>query len=145
MNDTSNASPFAPVSATRSLNAAVADRLAAACPALPLQHVVDRFTEAEIKKRADALYKAVEGCDQLYRQLTKVNRPDNIAFDALRNVVGESYSKSRLDEIEKLKKKIDTVERAVAKATADKPDYADLYSLKFNDDGANSNAGPAAS
>lgn len=141
-NDQTAIQPPAPVS---SINIAVAQRLIQACPALPLQHVIDRLAEAEIKKRADALFKAVQASDDCYRQFAKMNRPDVIGYDSGRKIISEAFSKQRLDEVEKVQKKLSKIEKAVGRATAAKPDYSELLSLNLNDGDGNTQAGPAAS
>lgn len=132
---TETTEPTAKVSATKSINVAVAEKLSAA-GSIVLNSVIDRIAEVEIKRRADALLKAVEAAERLQRDLNKVNRPDQVVYSTDRKPVSEGYSKARLDEIEKLTQKLAKIDKAVAKATADKPDYTDLLNLKTDDNSA---------
>lgn len=117
------------VSGPKSINIAVAEKLATSGTQV-VERVVNRLTEVELGRRADALLKAVELSGKLAKDLAKIDRPDVQTFDGDGKVVTETYTKARLEERKKLRDRIAKVEKAFEKATNVPPDYADLFNLK---------------
>lgn len=112
---------------TTTLREAVATQIAALSPTVE-QAVIDALVTAETQKRADAIVKGIETLNGFQKELAKINKPDQVSYNADRTVSGESYSKDRLDAIEKITKKIDKLTKALDKALGG--DMGDLYGFK---------------
>lgn len=89
--------------------------------------VVEHFATKEAEKRSNAIIKGMDDLSQIDRELNKVKRPDSITYNADRTVAGETYTKARLDEIEKLERKREKLVKALDKAISG--EMGDLYNL----------------
>lgn len=124
--------------AVTSLSSVVADMLKTNGVAAIEEKVAQELFDREIAKRSDAIVKVMDLIQQEKKDLAKVDRPDNTTYGKDRKVVSESYSKTRLDEIEKKNKRIQKLEQAVNKSL-EKNEHGDLYqaaSGKLKDDDA---------
>lgn len=108
------------------LRETVAAQVAQISPAV-MDRVVAHLVAEEERKRADAIVKGVGDLNALQRERNKIARPDAVTYNADRSVAAESYSKARLDEIEKLDKRIDKLTKALDKALAG--DMGDLLNV----------------
>ena len=104
----------------------VTEALGAAHPRIEAQ-VVEAFVKREVDKRADALVKVMDLLTATKRELNKCG-PDNVAYDHTGAKTHESYSKKRIDEMDKLRKKIGKIEKALNKAL-ENSDYGELYNF----------------
>ena len=89
--------------------------------------VVEYFVVKETAKRADAIVKGMDDLTAIDRELTKIKRADAVTYNADRTVAGETYTKARLDEIDKAEKKRDKLVKALDKAIGG--DMGDLYNI----------------
>lgn len=111
---------------TQTLREAVASQIAQINPVVG-EKVVEHFVQTEINKRADAIVKGLDTLSNFQRERAKLAKPDQVSYNADRTVAAETYSKAKLDEIEKLDKKIEKLEKAINKAIDG--DMGDLYNL----------------
>ncbi len=81
----------------------VAENLAAAVPNIADQ-IAAQLAEEEHRKRVEAGRKVYDQIVTLERQINKLDRPDNVTYNADGSKAGESYSKGRIDELQKLRK-----------------------------------------
>lgn len=88
--------------------------------------VAETLFEREVNKRAEAIVKVLDLIQQEERELKKIDRPDQVTYGRDKKVQSESFSKGRLDDIEKKTKKIEKLKNAVNKAL-EKQDCGDLY------------------
>jgi hypothetical protein len=89
---------------------------------------IEKMVDRDKEKKSTALVQIADKLKKLENDLNKINRPDNVTYDKDRKPVYESYSKARLDEIEKLNKQINKHTNAMEKALT-KDDWNDLYNL----------------
>lgn len=89
-----------------------------------IEALVDRDKE-KLNKAGVQVWDKIK---KLQSDLHKINRPDNVLYGPDRKPVSEGYTKARLDEIEKLKKQIDKLEKAMEKAYKE-GETNDLYNL----------------
>ena len=68
----------------------------------------------------------------LQKERQKIARPDQVTFNADRTPATETYSRARLDELDKADRKIGKLTAALDKAI-DTGDLADLYNLGKSD------------
>lgn len=108
------------------LRDSVRDNLIATLPERTRGLVVEHYAAAEADKQAKALIAGLDKLSLLERELNKINRPDNVGYDADGKPVSESFTKGRLDEIKKAKEQIEKLVKAINKAD-DKGDFGDLY------------------
>lgn len=114
----------------------IADRFAKISQEVEVQ-VVDNMVEREIDKRADAIVKVVEKIEIEEKNLKKIDKPDQVQFGRDGKPISETFSKNRLDEIEKSKKKIEKMAAAIDKALT-KGDMQDVYNLAAGKDSGGS-------
>jgi hypothetical protein len=92
------------------------------------KNVVDALIEKELSKRSAAFVICFENLQKLASDLNKINRPDIKTYAGTEGTaVHESYSETRMNEIKKLREKIDKYERSLDKAL--KGDMKDVYDL----------------
>jgi hypothetical protein len=92
--------------------------------------VTTRWTNKELDKRAMACAVCLENWQKLSNDLHKINRPDTKTYTGIDSSVtqlAESFSSGRMEEIKKIKEKIEKHEKALEKAL--KGDMKDVYEL----------------
>lgn len=111
------------------------------------EKVAETMFAREINKRSEAVVKVLDLISQEEKELKKIDRADIQTYDRTGKPVGEgTYSKARLEDIQKRTKKIEKLKGAINKAL-EKSDYGDLYNAasgKLKDDdagGANTGGG----
>lgn len=90
--------------------------------------LIETLVERDGEKLSKALVQVWDKIQKLRSDLDKIQRPDHILYGPNREKLSESYTKGRLDEIEKLVKQIGKLENAMEKALT-KDDRNDLYNL----------------
>lgn len=122
---------------TTTLMSTVADLLKTTGVSAIEEQVAETLFKREIDKRSEAVVKVLDLISQEEKELKKIDRPDNIVYDRTGKPLGEgSYSKARLELIQKGTKKIERLKGAINKAL-EKSDYGDLYNAasgKLKDD-----------
>lgn len=93
--------------------------------------VVEALVNRELSKRSAAIVQALDGLSELEKQL-KRTKPDQASYNADGSVASETFSKSKLDELLKLKGKIEKYIKAIDKALTG--DMGDVYNLNSNKD-----------
>jgi uncharacterized protein YdaU (DUF1376 family) len=117
----------------------VAQRIAEAGPAIA-ERIVAAMAEDLLAKRVKQVLDAFSEVDGLKVQVKRL-RPDLISFDENGAIASSAYSKARVEERQKLARRIGKIEAALAKAL-ERNDFADLASLgagkdpKVQEDGA---------
>ena len=89
-------------------------------------NVVNAFVKREVEKRTSALIKAFDALTQTKAEQSKI-KPDIIAYDSQGQVQASHYSKTRLEELKRLNKRIEKIEEAINNALAG--DYSKVYNL----------------
>ena len=117
---------------TVTMRETIAARIAELNPQLE-DKVVDHFVGKELEKRAEAIVLGTDNLTKLERELPKVSKADMVSFNSDGTVANETYSKARLDEVDKLKKRIAKLMAAIDKAYVG--DCGDLYGLNNNKGG----------
>lgn len=93
--------------------------------------VVDALVAREVSRRSDALTKAIDEYARIEGEIKRI-KPDVVTYNIDKSIKDSSYSKAKVEELEKLNKKLDKHEKAITKALEDK-DYGDLYNLGKSD------------
>lgn len=100
-----------------SLLAAVGDKLATVSQAVH-DRVVDHFVERETGRRADAIVRGLEQMADLDREIGKIDKPDQKSIDIGGNVVSQTFSQGRWDQLQKFhgkrQKLIEALDAALA-------------------------------
>lgn len=104
----------------------VAEQIAEIAPKVE-DKVVDVIVTRELSKRADGLVKALDVLSQLEKDVKKIG-PDQKSFDETGKEISQTFSKGRLDERNKLQKRIDKTTGAINKAL-EKGEFGDVYNL----------------
>lgn len=102
------------------------EQLAALGPRV-MAEVASRMAEREVKKRTDKMVQALDRAATMTVDHLKLG-PDNVGYNAEGQKTSESYSKKRLDEINKSQSNIAKLQSAIAKADSS-GDYGDLDKL----------------
>jgi hypothetical protein len=92
--------------------------------------VVETFVDREVEKRSTAMVMAIEKVSKFVDDLKKIDRPDNVVYDADGQVIESfsTFSKKRTDERKKLNDQINKLTNAINKAL-DSGDFGDVYKL----------------
>lgn len=98
-----------PTKPTQEIKVEVGRRLSTYSTAVK-DRIVDALYEEEVKKRTDAATRIFQEIGTKEKELAKINRPDNVVFDADKKPIQEGYSKERLEAIQKLKEEIEKLE-----------------------------------
>jgi hypothetical protein len=114
-----------------SVQVKVAEQISQLGPSVEDQ-VVRALADREKNRRADALVKALDDLARFEQDFKKL-KPDQVAFDDKGEKVSETFSKIRIDERDKLTKKIEKYTKAINKALENK-DFGDVYNLSNNND-----------
>lgn len=93
--------------------------------------VVETLVTREVFKRSAAIVQALEDLSDLEKNLKKI-KPDQSGFDVDGKVISETYSKTRLEELNKTKAKIDKYTKAIDNAL--NGDLSDVYNLNSKKD-----------
>ena len=86
--------------------------------------VVRELASDEIERRRDLLIDAMRDRKTIMADIAKI-RPDQRAYNANGNVTNESYSKAKVDELAKTRKRLNKLETAIRKAV-ENADYSQL-------------------
>jgi hypothetical protein len=98
----------------------VAERVTELAPTI-LDQAVDVLAQKEIARAVDIVTQGINKLDELSKELKKIDKPDVNNYDGDGNLIGESWTKGRLDQRKKLIDRIAKLERVVSKAaTGDK-------------------------
>ena len=100
--------------------------------------LIDAIVERDLEKKTKALVQIHDKIKKAESDLSKINRPDHTLYGADRKPMSESYTKGRLDEIEKLTKTISKLTNSMEKALT-KDDWNDLYNLAGGKDSGGDN------
>lgn len=92
-----------------------------------IAEVASRMAQREVQKRADKMVQAIDKIATLTLEHKKLG-PDDVRFNAKGEKESESYTKKRIDEINKSKSNIEKLQAAVAKAHTT-GDYSDIDKL----------------
>lgn len=114
---------------TTDINSKVAEAISTAAPKV-ITTVVSQLADVEINKRVAALSTVIGQVTTLKRDLNKIDRPDVLTFGRDGKPTGEgTYTKPRVEELNKLVAKIAKYEKAIDKATSETPDFSEVYNL----------------
>lgn len=116
----------------KSLNMTIADKISQVASDKAIEAVVNHLVDIEIKRRADALEKAINIYEETNRELRKI-KPDNILYDLNGKVLSENYSKNAYENHRKLTEKLQRIEKIV-KAATEENKWGDLYNLSKGKD-----------
>lgn len=98
----------------------VAERVTELSPTI-LDQAVDVIAKKEIDCAVDIVTQGIAKLDELTRDLKKIDKPDVNNYDAEGTLIGESWTKGRLDQRKKLNDRIAKLEKVVSRAaTGDK-------------------------
>ena len=111
---------------TQTITTAVAEKLANLSPVVNAK-VVDYMVEKEIEKRSNAIVTAMDKLNALKNDLKKV-KPDQVFYDDAGAQTRAEWSKSKLEEKNKLTQQVDKFEKALT-AAIDQGDMAKVYEL----------------
>ena len=95
-------------------------------PTEVLKRVKDTFVERELARRTDALVKAFDKLSAAKGEAAKI-RPDSVLFDAEGKQTSASYTKGKLEELNKANKQIEKIQGAISAALGG--DFGKVYSL----------------
>lgn len=114
-----------------SLQAKVAEKISTIAPVVE-DKIIDALVAREVNRRSDALTKAIDDLNKMEGEQRRI-KPDQVQYNEDGSVKDQSYSKAKIEELKKLKQKIEKYTNAINKAL-DKADYGDVYNLsKAND------------
>jgi len=105
----------------------VTEKLGAVGPAVREQVIVN-LVASETDRRTQASLTVVKKLDEANASLKKINRADNETFNEDGSVATATFTKSRLEEIKKLKETIQKLETALETAF-EKSDFTKLFEL----------------
>jgi hypothetical protein len=91
--------------------------------------VIDILVKEETEKRVVAATKAVNKLSELEKELKKLSKPDVETFNVDMSPATSSFSKSRVEEIKKVREQIAKVEKALTEAFENN-DFQKLLDLK---------------
>ena len=109
----------------------VAEEIKALSPRVETE-LVDIMIEREVKKRTDALVVVYDKLSTATKDHAKLG-PDNVTYNADGSKASESFSKKRIDEINKAKGQVDKLTKTINKAL-DAGDFGDVYNLSSGKD-----------
>lgn len=112
---------------TKSINTAVAEKVAGLGSAKVVDTVVEKMVAAEVAKRAEALAAAIKLHDDTRRELNKV-KADQVSLDENGQKVSETFSKQAFENKKRLTEKLTKVDKTIVSAT-EKDNWGDLYNL----------------
>ena len=89
------------------------------------ERVKNTLVEAELSKRADMILKGLNKRDEAQKAINKI-KPDQIAYDADGKKTSETYSKAKVDELNKAKQQLASIDKALEEALSDTPNFDKL-------------------
>lgn len=108
----------------------IAEKISEIAPSLE-KEIIEALVNRELSKRSTAIVTALDELSKMEKDLKKV-KPDQQGFDGEGKVVSETYSKAKLEEMNKLKQKIEKFTKAIDKAL--NGDMGDVYNLNSSKD-----------
>lgn len=112
---------------TKSINTAVAEKVAGLGSTKVVDTVVEKMVTAEISKRAEALATAIKLHDDTRRELNKV-KADQVSLDENGAKVSETFSRQAFENKMKLAERLIKIDKIIVAAT-EKDNWGDLYNL----------------
>lgn len=112
----------------KTINVAVAEKVAGLGSAKVVETVVDKLVTAEITKRAEALAAAIKLAEDTLRESRKAAKPDVITVNAAGEKT-EAFSPKAFETKKKLDEKLAKIDKVVEAALADGGDWGKLYEL----------------
>lgn len=112
---------------TKSINVAVAEKIASLGSPKVVDMVVEKLVNAEVAKRAEALAAAVKLAEDTLREVKKAEKPDQVAIGANGDKI-ETYSVKAYEAKKKLAEKMAKIDKVVNSAT-DGGNWGELYNL----------------
>lgn len=116
-------------SALQSLRNAIDEKIATSGAAIR-ETAINHFADNERKRRSDIVVTAVNTQRELEADFRKINRADQVLYDASGAVAQEHYTKGRLGDIKKLNEKVTKLELAINKVLADGATSDDFNKLE---------------
>lgn len=111
----------------KSINTAVAEQIQKLGATKVVDTVVESLVQVEIKRRAEALEKAIKLHEETLREIRKV-KPDQVTFNLDGSKASETYSKQAYENNKKLNEKLAKIEKVIVAAT-EQDKWGDLYNL----------------
>lgn len=108
------------------VHTAVVARIKELAPSVE-QKLIDHLAQIEITRRSDVLIQSFDNLTKM-EKLVKGLGPDQKTYNEDGSIKDESYSKTRLDDRNKMNSKIEKWKKAIDKALTEK-DFADVYNL----------------
>jgi hypothetical protein len=115
----------------KTINVAVAEKVAGLGSAKVVETVVDKLVTAEITKRAEALAAAIKLAEDTLRESRKAAKPDVITVNAA-GEKSEAFSPKAFEAKKKLDEKLAKIDKIVEAALTDGGDWGKLYELVKN-------------
>lgn len=101
-------------------------RLVASSGTIVIGRVKTHLVEEVLKNRVAMLLQGFNKRDEAQQNLRKI-KPDQIAYDETGKEVSKTYSKPKLDELNKAKETLDRLDKALESAMSEeKPDFEGL-------------------
>jgi len=111
----------------KSINIAVAEQVEKLGSAKVVDAVIEKFVDAEVAKRAEALATAVKMAEDTLREQRRAAKPDQVAISADGQRI-ETFSQKAFEARKKLDEKLAKIEKVVQNAT-ENGDWGKLYEL----------------
>ena len=89
------------------------------------ERVKNTLVEAELSKRADMILKGLNKRDDAQKAINKI-KPDQQAFNADGSKATETFSKAKIDELNKAKQQLTNIDKALEEALSDTPNFEKL-------------------
>jgi predicted transcriptional regulator len=124
MSENENKTADKAVSTNFNVRAQVAQTLADVGKEQVRAAVVAKLVQDEVQSRTELVLKNLNDLSRLRNDLKKI-KPDQQSFDAQGKIVSETYSKSKLDELNKTNEQIAKLEKGLELAL-EKDDYSKL-------------------
>ena len=105
----------------------IADQLANIAPSV-IDQVVESVVMREANKRAEAIVKVIDKLDDAEKEMKKLDRPDQVFYNAEGTVDVAVFSEGRKNERVKKGKLIERLTNAITKAI-EKGDMQDVYNM----------------
>ena len=112
---------------TKSINVAVAEKVAALGSTKVVDTVVEKLVNAEVGKRAEALTAAVKLAEDTLREQKKASKPDQVWVNQDGTKV-ENFSTKGFEVLKKLNEKLTRIDKVVNAAT-EQGNWGELYNL----------------
>lgn len=88
--------------------------------------VKEHYVDQEVQKRVQQLVKGLDSLQAARKELAKI-KPDNIVYDEDEQIISQGFSKAKLDDLGKARKKVSKLEKALSKAFDG--DFSELNNL----------------